>query len=249
MAFYRNKRKQFPHKRQENTFHTPMPAGQSLTWKMHMHLVGSGGQQICKAGAAAWALVASPSPRPQHFPRERRSCCSAGVGRPHITAPWGSGCIKDFLTDAAITLSTLSRCPAALCLGGWQSTAAWQPAKLSSTPPCRTTNPADKRSAPQGSPDFGCTEGLKDHRVLMDKLNMSRQRAAAATKANRMLGCIHRDTTSRDRDAIIPLSACQVTSSMLCPVLVPTIQKRCGRTGQGPKEGHKIDRRAGEPAL
>lgn len=37
MAFYRNKRKQFPHKRQENTFHTPMPAGQSLTWKMHMH--------------------------------------------------------------------------------------------------------------------------------------------------------------------------------------------------------------------
>lgn len=156
MALYRKRRKQFPHKHQENTFQMPVPAGQSLAWKMCMHRAHGDGQQISKAGATAWALVASPSPRPQRFPRERRSCCSAGVGRPRVTAPWDSCCINDFVTDIAITLSTVSVqttpathawWPAPLTLGGWQGTAAWQPAKLSSTL-CRSTNSAYKPSTP-----------------------------------------------------------------------------------------------------
>lgn len=34
----------------------------------------------------------------------------------------------------------------------------------------------------------------------------------------------------------------------LRPVLVPTIQEICAQTGVGPKEGHKDNQRAGEPA-
>jgi len=46
----------------------------------------------------------------------------------------------------------------------------------------------------------------RDLGVLVDsQLNMSQQCAAAPTMANWIQGCIHRSTTSRDRDMIIPL--------------------------------------------
>ncbi|GAB0199725.1 cAMP-dependent protein kinase inhibitor alpha [Grus japonensis] len=51
----------------------------------------------------------------------------------------------------------------------------------------------------------------KDLGVLIDEnLNMSRQRALAAQKANRVLGCIKRSVTSRSREVTLPLYSAPV---------------------------------------
>ncbi|GAB0175877.1 mitochondrial enolase superfamily member 1 [Grus japonensis] len=57
-----------------------------------------------------------------------------------------------------------------------------------------------------GSTQLGSSSVERDLGVLMDnKLNKSEQCAAEAKKANRMLGGINKDITSRDKEVIIPL--------------------------------------------
>ncbi|KAK4828535.1 hypothetical protein QYF61_027211 [Mycteria americana] len=89
----------------------------------------------------------------------------------------------------------------------------------------------------------------KDLGVLLDeKLDMSRQCALAAQKANRILGCIKRSMASRSREVILPLCSA-VVRPHLCPALESSAQERHGAAGAGPEEGHKNDQRDRTPVL
>jgi len=79
---------------------------------------------------------------------------------------------------------------------------------------------------------------------------MSKQCAAVAKKANKMLGCINKGITSKDKEAIIQLYSTILRPHLeYCAVVVPTKQKRCGQAGKAPEKGHKDDQKIGKPAV
>jgi len=86
--------------------------------------------------------------------------------------------------------------------------------------------------------------------VLIDeRLDMSRQCALAAQRANRVLGCITRSVASRSREVILPLCSDETSPGVLRSALEPSAQEGHGTVGAGPKEGYKNDPRAGTPLL
>lgn len=136
--------------------------------------------------------------------------------------PWGFYCIKPFLADVAIALSTFSvqRSPAT----------RGHPSLQGDAEACSDTNPAQEPAAPWGAPDFGCTGGLRglggpSGQAECELGVQCTVTVTAVTKANQTRGGIHRDTLSRNTDVIVPLSSVlfQITPDHL---LVPIAHKK-----------------------
>ncbi|PKU45454.1 rna-directed dna polymerase from mobile element jockey- hypothetical protein [Limosa lapponica baueri] len=90
----------------------------------------------------------------------------------------------------------------------------------------------------------------KDLGVLVhEKLNMSRQRALAAQKANHILGCIKRSVASRVREVILPLCSRETPHGVLHPALESPTEAGHRPVGMGPQEGHKDGQRTGATLL
>lgn len=93
------------------------------------------------------------------------------------------------------------------------------------------TNPAQNQLLPGVLLTLAAQGDSEGQGVPVDRLNMSWECITAVTKANGTRGCIHRDTPSRNTDAIVPLSSVlfQITPVILYPLLIPmTHKKRCG---------------------
>ncbi|GAB0195117.1 mitochondrial enolase superfamily member 1 [Grus japonensis] len=92
----------------------------------------------------------------------------------------------------------------------------------------------------------------KDLGVLTDeKLNMSRQCALAAQKANHVLGCIKRGVASRSREVILPLYSALVRPCLEYCIQLwgPQYRRDIELLEASPEEGHEADWRAGAPLL
>lgn len=79
---------------------------------------------------------------------------------------------------------------------------------------------------------------------------MSQQIVLAAWRSSSILGCIKRGIASRAREMIISLY-CPLgkLSGALHQVLELPAQVKCEDVGVGPEEGHKVNKKYGEPFL
>jgi len=85
----------------------------------------------------------------------------------------------------------------------------------------------------------------QDLGVLVDeKLNMTRQHALTAQKANRILGCIKSSMASRSRGggSALLLHSGETRPGVLCSALEPSAQERYGPVGAGPEEATEMIR-------
>ena len=90
--------------------------------------------------------------------------------------------------------------------------------------------------------DEGTESSPAEKDLVDEKLDMSRQRALTAQKANRILGCIKSSVASRLREEILPLCSGETPPGVLPPALEPPAQERHGAVGAEPEEGHKMIR-------